>query len=81
MARREPLVNGMNNPIPDEPNYPLRRRNFPTNLQPKDYKYIGKNWPRKDAKDIVTGKAIFLDDYTVPGMIVGKSLKSPHSHA
>jgi len=46
-----------------------------------EYRYIGKNTPRKDAKDIVTGKAVFLDDFSVPGMLIGKILKSPHAHA
>lgn len=54
------------------------------NIQPvkkENYKYVGKNTPRKDAKDILTGKAVFLDDFSLPNMIYGKSLKSPHSHA
>lgn len=50
-------------------------------MDPKDYKFIGKNVQRKDAKDIVTGKAVFLDDFTLPKMIFGRSLKSPHPHA
>lgn len=47
----------------------------------KDYKYVGKNVTRKDGKAIVTGKATFLDDYFIPNMLIGKSLKSPHPHA
>ena len=47
----------------------------------KNYRYIGKNTQRKDAVDIVTGKAVFLDDFKVPGMIYGKGLKSPCPHA
>jgi CO/xanthine dehydrogenase Mo-binding subunit len=46
-----------------------------------NYKYIGKNTIRKDARDIVTGKAVFLDDFTLPDMLTGKILKSPHPHA
>ncbi|MDR1580447.1 MAG: xanthine dehydrogenase family protein molybdopterin-binding subunit [Synergistaceae bacterium] len=46
-----------------------------------EYKYIGKNTVRKDARDIVQGKAKFLDDFSLPGMLVGKSLKSPYPHA
>lgn len=46
-----------------------------------DLKYIGKPTVRKDARDIVTGKARFLDDFTVPGMIFGRCLRSPHPHA
>ena len=50
-------------------------------MDPKNYKYIGKNTPRKDAKDIVTGKATFLDDFKIPRMLIGKLLKCPHPHA
>ncbi len=46
-----------------------------------DYRYIGKETPRKDARDIVTGKAPFFDDIKVPGMLYGKVLRSPHAHA
>lgn len=46
-----------------------------------DLKYIGKNKPRKDARAIVTGKAIYLDDFTVPQMIYGRSLRCPYPHA
>lgn len=46
-----------------------------------NYRYIGKNTPRKDARDIVTGKAIFLDDFKLPGMLYAKSLKSAYAHA
>lgn len=46
-----------------------------------DYKYVGKNCERIDAKDIVTGKAIFLDDYTVNDALYCAVLKSPVPHA
>ncbi len=46
-----------------------------------EYRYIGKNIPRKDAVDIVTGKATFLDDFKPAGMLYGKALRSPHPHA
>ncbi|HOO29291.1 MAG TPA: xanthine dehydrogenase family protein molybdopterin-binding subunit, partial [Lachnospiraceae bacterium] len=54
---------------------------FQTPKDPKDYKYVGKSTPRKDAVDIVTGKAVFLDDFNVADQLIGKSLKSPYSHA
>ena len=50
-------------------------------MDKKDYKFIGKNVTRKDGNAIVTGKATFLDDYFMPNMLIGKSLKSPHPHA
>ncbi|EFK05265.1 aldehyde oxidAse and xanthine dehydrogenase, a/b hammerhead domain protein [delta proteobacterium NaphS2] len=45
------------------------------------YRYLGKNLPRKDATDIVTGRATFLDDFKPAGMLYGKALRSPHPHA
>ncbi|MBW2334522.1 MAG: xanthine dehydrogenase family protein molybdopterin-binding subunit, partial [Deltaproteobacteria bacterium] len=45
------------------------------------YKYIGKETPRKDARDIVTGKANYINDIKLPGMLFGKVLRSPHAHA
>ncbi len=45
------------------------------------YRYIGKAMPRKDAKDIVTGRAKFLNDLKMPNMLYGKVLRSPHAHA
>lgn len=46
-----------------------------------NYKYVGKNCTRIDAKDIVTGKAVFLDDYTVNDALICTVLKSPVPHA
>jgi CO/xanthine dehydrogenase Mo-binding subunit len=46
-----------------------------------NYKYVGKNCERIDARDIVTGKAIFLDDYTVKDALFCAVLKSPVPHA
>ena len=45
------------------------------------YRYIGKSVQRKDGVDIVTGKATFLNDFSLPGMLYGKCLRSPHPHA
>ena len=45
------------------------------------YRFIGKATPRKDAVEIVTGTAQFLDDIKLPGMLYGKVLRSPHAHA
>lgn len=35
-------------------------------IKQPNYRHVGKYTPRKDAKDIVTGKAIFLDDFQYP---------------
>ena len=47
----------------------------------EDYRFIGKSTPRKDALDIVTGRARYIDDIEIPGMIYGKVLRSAHPHA
>ena len=47
----------------------------------KEYRYIGKSTPRKDALDIVTGRTKFINDLFVPNMLHGKVLRSPLPHA
>jgi len=44
-------------------------------------KWIGKRTPRPDGEDKVTGKAAYAADTTMPGMLWGKVLRSPHAHA
>ena len=44
-------------------------------------KIIGAGLPRLDAKEKVTGRAIFTDDMKLPGMLYGKLLRSPLPHA
>lgn len=52
------------------------------NYKPENYRYVGKvNVPRKDAQDLLTGRALFLDDYKLPRMLIGKTLRSPYPHA
>src|SRR5436190_11567793 len=46
-----------------------------------DNKWIGKRTPRPDGADKVTGRAAYAADATMPGMIWGKVLRSPHPHA
>src|SRR5262249_31363057 len=46
-----------------------------------DNKWIGKRTPRPDGADKVTGRAAYAADPTMPGMIWGKVLRSPHPHA
>jgi 4-hydroxybenzoyl-CoA reductase alpha subunit len=45
------------------------------------YSLIGKRLPRVDAKDKVTGKALYTDDLTLPGTLCGMILRSPLPHA
>jgi CO/xanthine dehydrogenase Mo-binding subunit len=44
-------------------------------------KWIGQRTIRPDGVDKVTGRAAFAADTTMPGMIWGKVLRSPHPHA
>ena len=45
------------------------------------YKVIGTRPIRHDGVDKVTGNARFSNDVNMPGLIYGKMLRSPHSHA
>jgi CO/xanthine dehydrogenase Mo-binding subunit len=47
----------------------------------RDNKWIGKRTPRPDGADKVTGRAAYAADTSMPGMIWGKVLRSPHPHA
>lgn len=47
----------------------------------REYRFIGKPTPRKDARDITTGRAKYLNDVYVPHMLYGRVLRSPHAHA
>src|SRR5438034_10788823 len=42
---------------------------------------IGQRVPMIDSVDKVTGAGKYADDLTLPGMLVGKILHSPHAHA
>jgi CO/xanthine dehydrogenase Mo-binding subunit len=42
---------------------------------------VGKRIPKLDAEEKVTGKAIYIHDLKVPGMLYGKILYSSHPHA
>jgi xanthine dehydrogenase molybdenum-binding subunit len=42
---------------------------------------VGKRLPRPDGGEKSTGTAIFTTDIKLPGMLVGKILRSPHPHA
>lgn len=44
-------------------------------------KYVGRNVARVDGVDKVTGKAKFVGDLTIPGMLYGRILRSPYAHA
>ena len=45
------------------------------------FKWIGTRPVRPDGVEKVTGQAAYGADYNLPGMMVGKVLRSPHAHA
>jgi len=51
------------------------------NNKSKGLSIIGKSIPIKDAKEKVTGGLKYAVDFTLPDMVYGKILRSPHPHA
>jgi 4-hydroxybenzoyl-CoA reductase subunit alpha len=49
--------------------------------KPQPLAYIGQRIPRKDGPAKVTGRAVYTGDIHLPGMLVGRILRSPHPHA
>ncbi len=47
----------------------------------REFKVVGTRVVRPDGVDKVTGRANFGADFTLPGMLYGKVLRSPHAHA
>ena len=45
------------------------------------YDVVGQPTPKKDAPLKVAGRAEYADDLSMPGMLHGKLLRSPHPHA
>ena len=50
-------------------------------LSEKEFTVVGKRPIRHDGYDKVTGKAQYGADITLPGLLHGKILRSPHPHA
>ena len=49
--------------------------------EPRSYKVIGTRPVRHDGVPKVTGEAQYGSDIRLPGMLYGKTLRSPHAHA
>src|ERR1700676_2076525 len=45
------------------------------------FKWVGTRPVRPDGVPKVTGRALYGADLTMPGMLVGRVLRSPHAHA
>ena len=44
-------------------------------------KIVGRRVPKLDGRQKVAGATVFASDIRLPGMLVGKILRSPHPHA
>jgi carbon-monoxide dehydrogenase large subunit len=44
-------------------------------------KFVGNRSRSKEGPRHVTGKGLFTDDFTMPGMLQAMILRSPHAHA
>jgi CO/xanthine dehydrogenase Mo-binding subunit len=53
----------------------------PSVRQKGNYKVIGQPLPRIDGVGKVTGADKFAADYSLPGMVIARVLRSPHAHA
>jgi xanthine dehydrogenase molybdenum-binding subunit len=51
------------------------------NRMGREFSVVGKRLPRVDALEKVTGTAKFAGDLKLPGVLVGKVLRSPYAHA
>ncbi|MBI2885607.1 MAG: xanthine dehydrogenase family protein molybdopterin-binding subunit [Chloroflexi bacterium] len=47
----------------------------------QEFKVVGTRPIRHDGTDKVTGRALYGGDFSLPGMLYGKVLRSPHAHA
>ena len=56
---------------------------MPLDAKPEghDFTIVGTRPLRPDGIDKVTGRARFGADMSMPGMLAGKILRSPHAHA
>lgn len=45
------------------------------------HRVVGQRLPRQDGVEKVTGKATYATDFSLPGMLHGRVLRSPHAHA
>jgi xanthine dehydrogenase molybdenum-binding subunit len=50
-------------------------------MSDQKYRFLGKDFPRKEGRARVTGREIYPSDVVLPGMLYGKILRSPHPHA
>ena len=56
-------------------------QDVPTKTTTAQFKWVGTRPVRPDGVPKVTGRALFGADLAMPGMLVGRILRSPHAHA
>src|SRR5262245_56038618 len=56
-------------------------QDVPTKATARPFKWVGTRPVRPDGVPKVTGRALFGADLAMPGMLVGRVLRSPHAHA
>jgi CO/xanthine dehydrogenase Mo-binding subunit len=56
-------------------------QDFPTTANARPFKWIGTRPVHPDGVPKVTGRALYGADLAMPGMLVGRILRSPHAHA
>ena len=49
--------------------------------RPSAYTWVGRSVPRREDRRLLTGRASYVADVTVPGMLHAAVLRSPHAHA
>src|SRR6266487_2812964 len=50
-------------------------------MSAREFQHVGKRPVRHDGVDKVTGRAAYGADFTLPGLLHGAVLRSPHAHA
>jgi CO/xanthine dehydrogenase Mo-binding subunit len=56
-------------------------QDYSTKPAARPFKWVGTRPVRPDGVPKVTGRALYGSDLTMPGMLVGRILRSPHAHA
>jgi putative selenate reductase molybdopterin-binding subunit len=65
----------------NDPDRMLEMSEHPEDVGPDEMRVVGRSVPRLDAVKLVLGKAAYTDDFTPPGVLHAKILRSPHAHA
>jgi CO/xanthine dehydrogenase Mo-binding subunit len=69
----------MNNRLADL--LPVQDVRFDGDVEQKDLREVGASTPRRDAISHVTGRTVYFEDHTFPGMLHLRMVRSPHHHA